>query len=95
MSDLLIRDVPEDLKDDLGRIARDTGRSMSDTAKDLIRSAMESQQGRAIRPPRNAYEQLRALFGPEDGGDDEFSKIMDEIEQKRKTNAGRPFSFDE
>ena len=95
MSDLLIRDVPDDLKEDLGKIARDTGRSMSDTAKDLIRSAMEGHQGIASTPPLNAYEQLRALFGPEDGNDDAFSKIMDEIEQKRKTDVGRPFSFEE
>ena len=95
MGDLLIRDVPEGLKEDLGKIARDTGRSMSDTAKDLIRSAMESHPSPARSAPLNAYEQLRALFGPEDGDDDEFSKIMDENEQKRKTDVGRPFSFDE
>lgn len=95
MGDLLIRNVPEDLKRELGEIARKSGRSMSDAAKDMIRSEVERQQAVSPSDGKNAYEQLRALFAPFDEEAEEFSKIMDEIEEQRKKDFGRPVSFGE
>ena len=71
MGDLLIRNVPEDLKRDLGEIARNTGRSMSDAAKDMIRTGVERYQSIPASAGKNAYEQLReqaplALVAPPD-----------------------------
>jgi plasmid stability protein len=95
MGDLLIRNVPEDLKRDLGEIARNTGRSMSDAAKDMIRTGVERYQSIPASAGKNAYEQLREVFAPFDEGAEEFANIMDELEEQRKKDFGRPFSFEE
>ncbi|CAN7551637.1 MULTISPECIES: FitA-like ribbon-helix-helix domain-containing protein [unclassified Rhizobium] len=96
MGDLLIRNVPEDLKRGLGQIASSTGRSMSDAAREMLRRGiLEHQTQENELAAGNPYEQLRALFAPFDEESDQFSEIMDEIEQQRKKDFGRPFSFEE
>jgi antitoxin FitA len=96
MGDLLIRNVPEDLKRGLGQIASSTGKSMSDAARDMLRHAvLEHQTKESELAAGNPYEQLRALFAPFDEESEQFAEIMDEIEQQRKKDFGRPFSFEE
>lgn len=97
MGDLLIRDIPESLKRDLNEIASETGRSMSDEAKAMIRKGVAAHKADKSQPStKNAYEQLREAFADiPDEEREEFAKIMDEIEADRKKSFGRPFSFDE
>jgi plasmid stability protein len=96
MGDLLIRDVPDDLKRDLSDIARTSGRSMSDEAKAMLRKEIAARRTeKPLDPPRNAYEELRRVFAPFDEESETFSDIMDEVEARRKKDFWRPFSFDE
>lgn len=96
MADLLIRNVPEDLRENLGRIARDTGRSLSDAAQDLIRRGIEGHRQETPATRKNAYKQLRDIFSfDDDKAAEDFAKIMDEIEEQRKKDPGRPLSFEE
>jgi plasmid stability protein len=95
MGDLLIRNVPEDLKRELSEAAHRAGRSLSDEAK----MRLEGSNIGNVEPAKSGkafLEEIQALFAdiPDDERD-EFAKIMDEIEQERKKDFGRPFSFDE
>ncbi|MDB5522574.1 MAG: plasmid stabilization protein [Rhizobium sp.] len=96
MGDLLIRDVPDELKRDLSAIAKVAGRSMSDEAKAmLLREVAARRAAKPVQPSKSAYEELRGLLAPLPEEGDEFSRIMDEIEAQRKKDFWRPFSFDE
>ena len=97
MGDLLIRDIPDSLKRDLSDVALQTGRSMSDEVKAMIRKGVAAHKADKSQPSsKNAYEQIREAFADiPDEEREEFAKIMDEIEADRKTNFGRPFSFEE
>lgn len=96
MGDLLIRDIPDDMKRDLSEIAKLAGRSMSEEAKAMLRREIASRKAlETPQPGKNALEELRNLFAPTSEEDEQFSKIMNEIEAERKTDFGRPFSFEE
>jgi plasmid stability protein len=97
MGDLLIRDIPEDLKRELSEIARRAGRSTSETAKAIIEKAVADHRSHEeVTPGRNAYEELRAIFADiPDAEREAFAEIMNEVEAQRKPDFGRPFSFGE
>ena len=96
MGDLLIRDVPDDLKRDLAEAAHRAGRSLSDEAKRRLRRAADTNFSNDEHPKRGAGTALLEIFADiPDEEREQFAKIMDEIELERKKDFGRPFSFDE
>ena len=95
MGDLLIRDVPDDLKRELSEAARRAGRSLSEEAKRRLQGTANAAE-QSSKSGAEFLQEIQALFAdiPTDERE-EFAKIMDEIEQERKKDFGRPFSFDE
>jgi len=95
VGDLLIRDVPDGLKRDLSEAARRAGRSLSDEAK--LRLTQKTMAPEATKTSGAEFVAgIQALFADiPDKEREEFAKIMDEIEARRKTDFGRPFSFEE
>ncbi|MGV1837678.1 FitA-like ribbon-helix-helix domain-containing protein [Rhizobium rhizogenes] len=91
MSDLLIRDISDAMKQDIAERAKQTGRSLSEEAKVLLRKALLTENDNH-RGGLSAWEALRPIFfdesDPEAG--EEFARIMDEIEAERKKDFGRP-----
>ena len=97
MGDLLIRDVPDAIKQDLLARANKSGRSLSEETKHVISRGLSAEE---IEPSESAggafAESLLRLFADiPDEEKQQFSEIMDEIEDQRKKDFGRPFSFDE
>jgi antitoxin FitA len=95
VGDLLIRDIPEDLKRELMAAARSAGRSLSDEAELRL-----IHNDNAQKVPKTSGAEfvagIQVLFADiPDEERAEFAKIMDEIEARRKTDFGRPFSFEE
>lgn len=96
MGDLLIRNIPKGLKQELSEVATETGRSMSEEVKTMIRKGLEAYRAEKSKNASiNAFEELRTLFAPYDEESEQFANIMDEIERGRKTDFVRPFSFEE
>jgi hypothetical protein len=93
MSDLLIRDVPEALRQEIAEAAKTKGQSLSSAAIDLLREGLLAKHKRAQQPRRSAWEMLRSAFAEDGEPDGEFAKIMDEIEAERKRDFGRPLPF--
>ena len=95
MGDLLIRDVPEDLERDLSEAANKAGRSLSDEAK-LRLSGNVTARAASQRSGADFVVDIQALFADiPDEEREEFARIMDEVEARRKTDFVRPFSFEE
>lgn len=84
MSDMLIRNMPDDLKRGIAMRAKRYGRSLSEEATRLLASAIKSEE-----PRKNAAEMMMAAFGPGDAAADGFAEIMAEIEAERKKDFGR------
>src|SRR5215208_2994359 len=93
MSDLLIRDIPDPLKQEVADAAKARGQSLSTKAIDLLRKGLILEREAKPESGRSAWDMLRSAFeenGPPDG---EFAKVMDEIEAERKRDFGRPVDF--
>nr|WP_311319436.1 plasmid stabilization protein [Rhizobium tropici] len=91
MSNLLIRDIPDAMKHDLAERAKQTGRSLSDEAKELLRAALVAEDANAGRSGLSAWDVLRPIFYTEDAAAaEEYGRIMKEIEAERKKDFGRP-----
>ena len=100
MGDLLIRDVPEDLKDKLAAAARMAGRSVDEEARLRLQVPATSDVPIEKKPePISGREFIRSI--QELVADipiaerEAFSAIMDDIEAGRKRDAGRPSPFEE
>jgi len=95
MGDLLIRNVPEDLKRELADAARKAGHSLSDEAKQRLKTATP----KASAPAQTGGDLVRsiqtALADIPDEDREAFAKIMDEIEAERRKDHGRPVTFGE
>lgn len=95
MGDLLIRNVPEDLKRDLTEAARIAGRSLSDEAKRRLRQP--APEGSPL--PQTGAEFLQSIqdFFAEFSDEERegFADMMDEIVEQRKRDVGRPSPFEE
>jgi plasmid stability protein len=89
MTDLLIRDIPADMKKKIAASAKSAGRSLSDEAKRLILAGLRHEAAKA-GAPKDPAKALRAIFHGENEDDEEFARIMDEIEAERKRDFGRP-----
>ncbi|MFC3641495.1 FitA-like ribbon-helix-helix domain-containing protein [Aquibium oceanicum] len=90
MGDLLIRNVPEPVKQAIERAARRDGRSLSATAIDLLRKSLADAPGEQTRVS-SAWDEFRPLLY--DGNDEQaeqFARMMEEIETARKKDFGKP-----
>jgi antitoxin FitA len=100
MSNLLIRDVPEELKDKLVAAAHKAGRSLDEEARLRLQvpATAESthEQDRAPMSGAEFVRSIQDLFAHVPTGEREaFSAIMDEIEAERRKDYGRPMTFGE
>ncbi len=91
MSDLLIRDISEPMKQDIARRARQAGRSLSEEAKELLQKALIAEKAETETPRLSAWDLLRPiLYDGNDAAAAEYALIMEEIEAERKKDFGRP-----
>jgi plasmid stability protein len=93
VSDLLIRDIPDPLKQEIAQAAKTRGQSLSRKAIELLRKGLIAEQETKPELEGSAWDVLRAIFekgGPLDGS---FAKVMEEIEAERKRDFGRPVDF--
>jgi plasmid stability protein len=91
MGDLLIRNIPDALKIEITNLAERAGRSLSDEAKELLRKGLLAEEARSGARHLSAWDRLRPVLA--DGfrqTDEEFARLMDEIEAERKNDFGRP-----
>lgn len=93
MGDLLIRDIPEPLKKEIEQAAKKNGQSLSTRAMDLLRKGIVVEREGKSEPGLSAWDAIRSAFASEGELDDEYSKIMNEIEAARKRDFGRPLPF--
>jgi plasmid stability protein len=84
MADMLIRDIPETLKREIELAARKCGQSLSGKAIDLLHKGMIAEREAKPEPGLSEWDVIRSAFAAENAIDDEFAKIMDEIEAERK-----------
>ncbi|SCB31746.1 hypothetical protein GA0061100_108200 [Rhizobium hainanense] len=90
MSDLLIRDISEPMKQDIAERAKQAGRSLSDEAKELLRKALVAENSETENSRLSAWDLLRPiLYDGDDVAATEYARIMDEIEVERKKDFGR------
>lgn len=94
MGDLLIRNIPEHLKKELEQAAKRDGQSLSAKSIDLLRKSLAEETAVQEKPFVSAWDALRSAFVEHDAVDDEYSKIMDEIEAERKRDFGRPVDLE-
>ncbi|PSJ57857.1 plasmid stabilization protein [Pseudaminobacter soli (ex Li et al. 2025)] len=90
MGDMLIRGIPEPLKREIARAAQEDGKSLSAKAIELLHKGMVAEEDVKPGSGQSAWDALRSVFVAEGAVDDEFSKIMEEIEAERKRDFGRP-----
>jgi len=90
MGDMLIRGIPEPLKREIARAAKEDGKSLSAKAIELLHKGMVSEEDVKPGAEQSAWDALRSVFVAEGAVGDEFSKIMEEIEAERKRDFGRP-----
>jgi plasmid stability protein len=74
MSDLLVRDIEDDLKQLIEDSAREHRRSLSEEVKSLVRKALDMPD-----KPVGMGTYLYSLVRPEDRGDDLVFEIRGEI----------------
>ena len=90
MGDMLIRGIPEPLKREIARAAKQDGKSLSAKAIELLHKGMVAKEDVKPAAEQSAWDALRAVFVAEGAIDDEYSKIMEELEAERKRDFGRP-----
>lgn len=91
MGDLLIRNIPDAIRQSLAERAERSGRSVSDEVTEILgeelRRGMYAVRGTEI----SAGESLRSVFAPLTPEErDAFSAVMEDIEAERKKDLGRP-----
>jgi antitoxin FitA len=92
MSDLLIRNIPEALKADLQNLAEKRRQSLSQTAQEALRAGVDvvaRQQSASEDLPLG--DRLCRLFSDLTADEaEEFQKAMEEVEEMRRRDFGRP-----
>lgn len=89
MGDILIRDVPENLKRDVQQSAQRAGRSLSDELKLLIRRGLAAEKLKPLDSAETAYLRMRAAFADAQLDDAEHAEFMKAIEQGRSAGSER------
>jgi plasmid stability protein len=92
MGDLLIRNIPDAIRQSLDERAERAGRSLSEEVTAILGDALQKPVVKGEANTLSALDALREIMMPE--GEEEaavYAEIMDEIEAKRKSDFGRPF----
>ena len=89
MPDLLIRNLPDDMKRDIELKAKESGRSLSEQAKRLLAQALEAE-----KPKKGFATMVREAYSDCLITDEEHDELWGEIERERKSNFGRPLPPD-
>ncbi|MAS04478.1 MAG: plasmid stabilization protein [Ahrensia sp.] len=89
MSDLLIRNIPDHLKDDISRRAKETGRSLSDEVKELLRKGLLADLEKQPPAGETAYDAIRRAFAGVSLSDEEHGDLIRSVEEGRE-DMGRP-----
>jgi plasmid stability protein len=97
MGDLLVRNIPDTIRRDLIARAHESGRSLSDEAKHMISAGLAAEESKAAGSSGEdfVHDLLKVFADIPEAERKQFSDIMDEIEEERKKDFGRPFSFEE
>ncbi|EBX4816962.1 plasmid stabilization protein [Salmonella enterica subsp. enterica serovar Newport] len=92
MGDMLLRGVPDAIKTELKQFASESGKSLSETAVDVLRKGIAARKADRDKPRQSAWDLLRAASVESEAidHDGEYVRIMDEIEAERKRDFGRP-----
>jgi plasmid stability protein len=80
VGDLLIRDIPEDLKRELIAAARSAGRSLSDEAKAALKKGVAVVQGERDAIRSDAYGDFRREFADALLTDEDHEDMMSAID---------------
>jgi antitoxin FitA len=92
MGDLLIRNIAEALKADLERLAKETGQSLSETAKVALGEGVKVARKRQVsdRGKLPLGQRLRAIFEGTFESDSEADDFHRYLEEQRKKSVARP-----
>ena len=92
MGDLLIRNVAEALKADLERLAKETGQSLSETAKVALGEGVKIARKRQVSDRRKLPlgQRLRAIFEGTFDSEREADEFHRYLDQQRKNSVPRP-----
>jgi antitoxin FitA len=94
MGNLLIRDLPPALKEEISVAANSNGRSISDEVKfRLRRDSQTSEREKASQGKSSGaglYDQMRAIFHGVFETDAEFEEFERDLERIRKDDFSRP-----
>ena len=94
MGDLLIRNIPDDLRRGLAKVADADGLSLSEAAKLAIAAGLRNALPEAGAKPRNALEAIRDALGDNLATDAEHEELMRIIEAGRRHPDRPPPDFE-
>lgn len=94
MGDLLIRNIPDELRRGLAEIADSDGLSLSDAAKLAIEAGLRNTVPGSRAKPRNALEAIRDALGDNLATDEEHEEFMRIIEEGRRHPDRPPPDFE-
>jgi antitoxin FitA len=83
MGDILIRNIPDRLKEDVQNAARKSGRSISEEAKLLIEKGLRVETMSAPGDAEAAYNRMREAFLGAQMDDDEHLEFHDVIRKSK------------
>jgi len=92
MGDILIRNIPDQLKAELAQLAGEEGSSLSAAAVDVLWEGINAKRTAQKNSGLALWRALREdLVNAEpDELDLEYERIMEEVEAERKSDFGRP-----
>ena len=83
MGDLLIRNISKAVRSDIERLAENSGKSLSDTAREALRAGVEAmskrQAEKAGTPPGQRFKEIFSSVFETDGEFEEFQQALDEV----------------
>jgi antitoxin FitA len=94
MGDLLIRNIPDDLRRSLAQAADVSGLSLSALAKRVMTTGLLAIEPEIAVKPRNAWEPNRNALGDDLLTDDEHEEFMRTIEDGRRHPDRPPPEFE-
>lgn len=94
MGDLLIRNIPDDLRRGLAKAADVSGLSLSDMAKRVMTTGLRAIEPEIAAKPRSAWESMREALGDNLLTDEEHEEFMRIIEEGRRHPDRPPPEFE-
>jgi plasmid stability protein len=91
MGDLLIRNIPDAIRQSLAERAERSGRSVSEDVTAILGDALQSSALKSESGTPSTLDALREIMMPESEEQAAlYAEVMDEIELQRKSDFGRP-----